>query len=191
MRTVTYDLTLDDLEAGWRERAVRRAQLKFAWRQSRWRLILVAVLAAAVGAWVASKSPQASKMPPASIAMMSAGVIAALGALVIASIVIAWKVASSASHTRKLVATGVYGTLAGPHAVELREGALVVRQPSGEHQYAWSAIQRCEQGESGVLLFLGPLRLVCVPNRAFLGGYEKEAFLAECRRHLARSGSGL
>ena len=50
MRTVSYDLTLDDLEAGWRERTVRRAQVKFAWRHSRWRLIFVVILAAAVGA---------------------------------------------------------------------------------------------------------------------------------------------
>ena len=152
MRTVSYDLTLDDLEAGWRERTVRRAQVKFAWRHSRWRLIFVVILAVAVGAWLAFRSQQALGMPHASaVVITSASAVAAFGATVIFAVVSALQVATSASQTRKLVATGVYGKVTGLHVVEIREDALVVRQPSGEHHYAWRAIQRVEQGASGVL----------------------------------------
>ena len=179
MDSVNYEITLDDREATYREPSIRRALLRDLYRQSRWRLPLVAALGAAGAATIAWR-----RTPPGSTpnlpAMVGLGCLGALLASLVYVAALAGRVRRYPSLVRAAIARGIYGEMTGRYSATLRDDALAIHGPQGESVFLWIAIQRIHRGDHGLLFVLGPVSVVLIPHRSFAGG-GSEAFESKAR----------
>jgi hypothetical protein len=66
-------------------------------------------------------------------------------------------------------------------SLTFREDALYVKTSEGEGRMAWKGVERAEEDEGYIYLFMGGLNAFIIPKRGFEGNVAAEAVMEQIR----------
>ena len=89
--------------------------------------------------------------------------------------------------TRKLLREGRNELLQQAHRMSLEETGIKVRSELGESRLAWSAVERVEETETHIYIYIGALTAHVIPKWAFNTRREAEDFFDAARSFQRRA----